>query len=379
MVSMRGGEKFLVQLKALFPEAPIYTLLAYPERLDAALTQPVIVTSWLQRFGFVPNVHRLALPLLMPAARSLDARRHDVVICSDAATIKAIRTRPDALKICYCHSPARYAWDLHDQYVQSAGPIGRLALRTWAPRVRAADYAAAQSVSAFVANSHCVAERIRRNYGQPSVVIPPPVDTDFPEPLEADDGFYLVVSELVGYKRTDLAVQACVRMDRPLIVIGTGTELPKLKRLAGRGVQFLGWQSDEVVRDHMRRCRALLFCGEEDFGMVPVEAQAAGRPVIAYGRGGALETVIDGQTGVHFHEATAESVIGAIKRFESPNCLLPPAVIQGHARRFSVPAFRERFQSFYAWCVGVWREGGNVGVQEEMGKIPPYAFMKAAW
>ena len=179
LMSMRGGEKTLSVLAGLFPDAPIYTLLARPAELDDTLRARQIHTSWLQRFNRIPDLQRKALPLLACAARSLDATRYEVVICSDAATIKAIRTAPDALKLCYCHSPMRYVWDLYDEYYRGAGCLGKLGLRLFAERLRRADRQAAGGVTAFVANSQDVADRIRRSYDAPAVVIPPPVDTDF--------------------------------------------------------------------------------------------------------------------------------------------------------------------------------------------------------
>ena len=355
LVAMRGGEKVLAVLAEMFPSAPLYTLVARAERLDPALRSRQIETSWLQRLAWVPNVQRKALPVLAAAARSLDASAHDVVICSDAATIKAIRTRDDALKLCYCHSPMRYVWDLYNAYLAAASPIDRLGLKLFANRVRRADVAAAQTVTAFIANSRTVAQRIQRCYGRNSVVIHPPVDTDFPEPLPAPEDFFLVVGEHVAYKRNDLAIAACNRLGRRLVVIGAGPLLGEMRRLAGPTVEVLGWQSDEVVRDHLRRCRALLFCGEEDFGIVPVEAQAAGRPVIAYGAGGATETVIDGATGTFFHQQSPEAVADAIQRLEASNHLLTPPEIQKHARQFSKERFCHEFRRFYDWCVQRWR------------------------
>lgn len=378
MVSMRGGEKTLAVLADMFPGAPIHTLLARPEQLAESITSHPIVTSWLQRWSRVPDLQRKAIPLLARAARSLDATRHDVVICSDAALIKAIRTRPDALKLCYCHSPMRYVWDLYDAYYAAAGPVGRLGLRWFAPSLRRADRAAADTVTAFVANSRCVAERIERCYGRPSVVIPPPVEVDFPPAADSPDDFYLVVSELVAYKRVDLAVEACTRLGRPLSVIGTGPLMEELRRRAGPTVRLLGWQSDEVVREHLRRCRALLFCGEEDFGMVPVEAQAAGRPVIAYRAGGALETVLEGRTGLFFDEPAADALIETIRRFESGEALAPPCEIQAHARRFSVESFRQRFGRYYDWCIEQYRQGGVGAVREAMALLERDAFGQEA-
>jgi glycosyltransferase involved in cell wall biosynthesis len=364
-MSMRGGEKMLSVLADLFPDAPIYSLLANRDQLDARLQQRDLRLSWLQRFNRISNLQRKALPLLARAARSLDATDYDLVICSDAAIIKAIRTRPDALKICYCHTPMRYVWDLYEDYYQHSGPLARLGLRLCAGSVRRADYDAAKTVDVFIANSRHVADRIRRNYGRPSIVIPPPVDVDYPPPPESDD-FYLVISELVHYKRVDLAVDACTRLGRPLVVIGTGPLLADIRRRAGACVRILGWQSDEVVRDHLRRCRALLFCGEEDFGLTPVEAMAAGRPVIAYRAGGATETVVEPATGLFFNQPTPEDLVQAIRAFERADGVLLPSAIQDHARRFGVQAFRSKFLNFYAWILA---QGGRRHVRETFDRM----------
>jgi len=374
-MSMRGGEKTASVLADMFPDAPIYTLLARPAELDDTLRARRLYTSWLQRFGWIPDLQRKALPLLACAARSLDATRYHVVICSDAAIIKAIRTAPDTLKLCYCHSPMRYVWDLYDAYYRGAGWSGKLGLRLFADRLRRADRRAASSVTAFVANSRDVADRIRRNYDRPAVVIPPPVDTDLPKNDLPTEDYYLVVSELVSYKRNDLAIDACTRLRKPLIVIGTGPLLADLRRRAGPTVRILGWQSDAIVRDHLMRCRVLLFCGREDFGLVPVEAQAAGRPVIAYRAGGATETVRDGETGVFFDAQTVDSVVDSIRRFESSRSLWPPARIQSHARQFGIETFRRRFRRFYDWCLDHDHTGGPQRVREAMTTIDRDAFL----
>jgi glycosyltransferase involved in cell wall biosynthesis len=369
MVSMRGGEKTIAELAGLFPAAPLYTLLARTETLDPRLLDRPLHVSWLQGFARIRDLQRYALPLLPAAARSLNASAHDVVICSDAAIIKAIRTRPAAMKICYCHAPMRYVWDLYDDYYAGAGLAGRLGLRLFADRVRRADRAAADSVTLFVANSRNVAERIRRSYGRPCAVIHPPVDTDVhadnAESVQppTESGVYLVVGELVHYKRPDLAVEACTRLGKKLVVIGTGPLLERLRESAGPSVQVLGWRDDRTVRDYMRRCRALLFCGAEDFGLVPVEVQAAGRPVIAYAAGGALETVLDGHTGMFFREQTVEDVTAAIERFEAAP-LWPADQIAQHAQQFSIARFRERFMDFYLQACSLYLQGGVDAVRD---------------
>jgi glycosyltransferase involved in cell wall biosynthesis len=373
LTTMRGGEKVLAVLAGLFPEAPVYTLLARRHRLSPELAARDIRTSRLQKLAWIPELHRRAMPLFPAAVRSLDAREHDVMICSDAANIKGIRTRPGALQICYCHSPVRYVWDLYDEYLAAAGPVSRIGLRLFADRLRRDDHAAAQTVTAFVANSRCVAERIRRCYGRGSVVIPPPVETNVPPAEDGPGEFYLVVSELVSYKRNDLAIAACNQLKAPLVVIGAGPLLDAMRRMAGPTVRILGWQPDEVVCDHMRRCRALLFCGLEDFGMVPVEVQAVGRPVIAYGRGGALETVLADRTGFFFERQDVASVMDAIRRFEANQSLWPAARIREHAQQFSVDAFRTRFTSFYKWALELWQSGGPERLRAAMESMEPEA------
>jgi glycosyltransferase involved in cell wall biosynthesis len=371
---MRGGEKVLSVLAEMFPQAPIYTLLARRDQLDAVLAGRRIETSWLQRLAWIPDLQRKALPVLTAAARSLDATRHDVVICSDAATIKDIRIRPDALKICYCYSPMRYVWDLYDDYYARAGMMGRLGLRLFADRARRNDRKSADSVTAFISISRLVADRIRRTYGRNSAIIYPPVNLEYPPQDSPPEDFYLVVGEHVNYKRNDLAIEACNHLRRPLVVIGGGPLLNEMRQRAGPTVKILGWQPDDVVRDHYHRCRALLFCGIEDFGIVPVEAQAAGRPVIALGNGGAAETVVADRSGVFFPEQTVGSVAQAIERFESSTSLWPPERIQEHTRQFSTENFCRRFRLFYDWCVDHWDAGGPARVRQAVEAIDPESF-----
>lgn len=340
--SMRGGEKVAAAIAAMFPDAPLFALMVNPGVLPPDLARRPLTTSFIQTLARCSGSHRHWLALFGRAAASLDATAYDLVLCSDAATIKGIRTRPDAIKVCYCHSPMRYIWEQTDDYARHTGAAGRLMLRLCAERLRRWDHAAAQSVTAFIANSQHVAERIKRCYGREATVIHPPVAVDFPPAVERPDDYYLVVGEQVEYKRNDLAVEACARLGRPLIVIGDGPMLPRLRTMyagAGSTIRFLGRQPDEVVREHYRRCRALLFCGQEDFGIVPVEAMAAGRPVLAYGRGGAVETVVPGKTGLFFEDQRAESVIAAIEAFEAREGQFNAVSIQQHAQRFSYERF----------------------------------------
>jgi len=377
LTGMRGGEKTLREIVALVGDAPIFTLLADADRLSDDLRRRPIHTSFLQRMPVLRRRHRLLLPLMPLAARRMDLTDFDVVICSDAAVAKGMRCRPDALKVCYCHSPMRSVWDLYESHRREAGRVGGAVLAASVQRIRTWDRAAADTVSAFVGNSHWVRERIRRHYARSAVVIYPPVEMTEHPPLPEPEDFYLVVSELVGYKRTDLAVEACTRLGRRLVVIGDGPQMPLLRRLAGPQVTLLGYQPDRVVRDHMRRCRALLFCGEEDFGLVPVEVQSSGRPVIAYARGGACETVLDGQTGVGFHEQTPQSVLDAIERFErASDRLWPPDRIRRHAQQFDAGHFRNRFTRFLRWCLAEHDRAGPQAVARAVESLPADHFLR---
>lgn len=358
---MRGGEKVAEAIGELFPGAPLYALTADRKVMTPGLLRHPLRTSFLQTLTRLSGSHRHWLPLFPRAAESLDATEFDLVICSDAATIKGIRTRPDAIKVCYCHSPMRYVWDQTADYAKNTGLVGCAALRLFAGRLRDWDRAAAQTVTEFIANSRHTADRIRRCYGREAVVIHPPVRTDFPPALRKPEAFYLVVGEQVEYKRNDLAAAACARLGRPLVVIGDGPVLRRLRSewgYAGSPVRFLGRQPDDVVRDHYRRCRALLFCGQEDFGIVPVEAMAAGRPVIAYARGGAMETVVDGETGVFFDRQSSDAVMEAMERFEKWDTSFEPSRAQAHAQRFSRERFLAEFRAFLERVAGT-RCGGT--------------------
>jgi len=351
LVGMRGGEKVLEQIGALFPDSPLYTLVARPGKLSPELLEHPIVTSWLQRIPGAPRHYKKLLPLFPAAVGALRVKEPaDLVVSSDASVIKGLVAPPGAVHVCYCHSPPRYLWDLQESYMQSAeagGAAGRLLFRSVIPYVREFDRAAAQRVTHFIANSAFVRERIRNYYDRDSHVIHPPVSlTDFTMSKEAPDDFYLVVSQLVPYKRVDVAVAACSRLGRPLVVIGEGSEQMRLQRVAGPSIRFLGSQPLSVLRDHYRRCRALLFPGIEDFGITPLEAQASGRPVIAFGKGGALETVDGKRTGVFFSEQSAESLIAAIEMFEANETGFDPVACRANAERFGPERFQRDLKAY---------------------------------
>ena len=283
----------------------------------------------------------------MPRAlEQLDLRKYDLVISSESGPAKGVLTSPECLHICYCHTPMRYLWDMYHDYKRSSGPLKRFFMIIASHYLRMWDVASAQRVDCFVANSHNVAKRIKKIYHRESTVIYPPVDVDHYELSEETGDYYLMVGQLVKYKRADLAVRAFSRTNKRLIVIGEGEQFEMLKKIAGPNVKLLGWQPFSVIQDHYANCRALIFPGEDDFGIVPVEAMASGRPVIAYGKGGALETVIENETGLFFLERSETALINAIEKFEKIQSGFIPLVCQNQARKFSTQRFKTEFLRF---------------------------------
>ncbi len=335
LVRRRGGEKVLEALCELLPDSPIYTLVHDPE--GAGADWPEVRTSFLQRIPGGRRHYAKLLPLMPLAARRLRLPPVDLVVCSDAAIAKAMRPDPRSKVVCYCHSPMRYVWDLAETYRASVPWLLRPFWKRTAARLRAADRQAAERVDLFVANSRHVGDRIRRHYGRDSVVVHPPVDLPPAPATGTREDFYLCVGHHVPYKRLDLAVAACRRLKRKLVVIGNGPVVARLRGTQDQSVSFLGYQPDDVLRDHYRRAKALLFPGEEDFGIVPVEAIAHGCPVIAYGVGGASETVADGQTGVLFEQQTVESLAAAMERADS--LTFESGAMHVHTQRFSRARF----------------------------------------
>lgn len=342
---MGGAEKVLLTLHELFPRSPIYTSIYAPGRVDRQFRSMDIRTSFMQRLPLVKRKHQPFLPLFPQAFERMDLRGYDLVISDSSAFAKGVVTRPDALHICYCHTPMRWAWNYED-YVERErlGRLARTALPPFITRLRQWDYVTAARVDYFLANSPTVVARIAKYYRREATYLPPPVDTSRFEPSAQQEDYFLVVSRLVPYKRIDLAVEACTRLNVPLRVIGSGRDEGRLRRMAGKSVRFLGRLSDDEVRSQLARCRAFIFPGEEDFGITPVEAMAAGRPVIAYGAGGALATVIDGVTGLYFHQQTPEALMEALGRIDALN--LDPRAIRHRAEEFDTDRFKRRFTQF---------------------------------
>lgn len=341
-----GGERVAESIASLFPEAEIFTLLRLPAGIPESLSGRRWHTSFLQKIPAAAQYHRHLMPLYPAATESLDLRGFDLVVSSDSGPVKGVRLDPGAIQICYCHSPMRYLYDGYESYrAQMSWPV-RTLFTLAAGRVRRWDTQAAARVTWFLANSNYVAERIRRIYGRESKVIHPPIDLTLARSVAHPGWHYLCAGRLVGYKRTELMIEACRRLGRTLRIAGTGPEEPRLRRIAGPHVSFLGELSDDALWQQYAECRALLFAADEDFGMVPLEAQACGRPVICFGAGGSLETVRDGETGVYFARQTVESVMDGILRFEAAEGAFDANRTREWAEQFSTPVFLDRLRGF---------------------------------
>lgn len=346
LTGQRGGEKVLEVLAELFPEAPIFTLLHLKGSQIADIEKREIVTSFIQKMPLLRRKYRSYLPLFPLAIELLDLQDFDLVISSSHCVAKGVIPHPGALHVCYIHSPVRYAWNQYHVYF-SPGRLGFFSKKLIPPiihRLRVWDVSSSSRVDFFVANSRTTAQRVQRYYRRKADCIYPPVDTDLFKPGPASGDHFLVVSALVPYKRIDLAVKAFNRLSFPLKIVGAGTEYKKLKRASGPNIEFLGSLKPEDLLSLYQGARALIMPGEEDFGINAVEAQACGVPVISIDKGGATETVIPDQTGVFFSEPTAESLKGAIDKFQS----IPfnKEALRAHALEFSRDRFKKRISSY---------------------------------
>jgi glycosyltransferase involved in cell wall biosynthesis len=339
LVGMRGGEKVIEALCEMYPQADIFTHVYVPEMVSERIRQHRIIPSFVNSLPRAARMYKNYLPLMPLALEQLDLRGYDLVISSESGPAKGIIPPPEALHVCYCHTPMRYIWNMYHEYRDGAGRITRLLMPPLSHYLRMWDVSSASRVDSFVANSATVAKRIERYYRRDSVVIHPPVDTEaFSIAAPSDLGdYYLMAGELVSYKRPDLAVRAFNEMGLKLVVIGSGEMLDEIRRIAGPTITVMGSQPFDVLKTHYARCRALIFPGEEDFGMVPVEAMASGRPVVAYARGGATETVKEGISGVFFGEQSVEAICNAVTRLKDFEC--NSGEIAAHARQFG----REQF------------------------------------
>src|ERR1700722_1015220 len=341
-----GAEKVAEELYCLLPDASLFATVALPSCMPGRLQDVPVQTTWMQNLPGMEDYYRLYVFLYPFAVGSLDLSAYDLVISSSSGYAKGVRTSPQAIHVCYCHTPMRWAWNYQDYARrQSFGLSQRALLPVFIRGLQHWDRAASRQPDHFVANSRAVAERIRRLYQRSAEVVHPPIETARFQPSGSPhENYYLVLSPLVPYKRIDLAVQACKERGKKLLVIGDGPQRQSLQAMAGPLVQFLGRASNAQVEYHVARCRALLFPGEEDFGMAPVEVAAAGRPTIAYRAGGALETIIENDSGFFFDHQTAECLGDAMEDFERQQW--STAALRRQAKNFSVPVFQQRFRSF---------------------------------
>jgi glycosyltransferase involved in cell wall biosynthesis len=354
LVTRAGSEKVVEEILRLFPQADLFTLIcALPPGQDAMIRGRKVTTSFLQNLWGAKTSHRLFMPLMPLAIEQFDLAGYDLIISSSHAVAKGVITGPNQIHISYIHSPMRYAWDLQQTYLAESGltrgfrsALARLLLhylRLW-------DMRTANGPDRMIANSAYIARRIAKVYRRKADVVFPPVDVAAMPFSAAREDFYLAASRMAPYKRMALIVSAFARMpDRKLVVIGDGPELPLVRRLATPNVEVLGYRDDDGLRDHMRRAKAFVFAAEEDFGIMPVEAQACGAPVIAFGRGGALETVLgpdrERPTGLFFAAQTEQAIIDAVTRFEAVAGLFKPENCRANAERFSRENFRKAFKA----------------------------------
>ena len=369
LTSHAGSEKVVEQILRIYPDADLYSLVDFlPTELRGFIQHKPVTTSFIQRLPFARRHFRSYLPLMPLAIEQFDLSAYDLIISSHHAVAKGVLTRPDQLHISYVHTPLRYGWELQHQYLQQAGLTHGLksaATRAILHYLRLWDVASAHRADCYVANSRYVSRRIEKTYRRSAEVIYPPVDTrrfsgprsrvdkgvDAKADTQARADFYLVVSRFVPYKRVDLAIAAFNQLGLPLVVIGDGNSGKALRKMAAPNIRFLGKQPDSVVEEHMQRCKALIFPPEEDFGITPVEAQAAGAPVIAYARGGQAETVIHERTGLLFPHQTVESLVHSVKRLHSSVDQFESATLKENAERFSTERFQKQFKDFVenAW------------------------------
>jgi glycosyltransferase involved in cell wall biosynthesis len=350
LTGMRGGEKVLEAIAALFPGATVYTLLHVKGSVSEAIERHPLRRSFVQWLPAAPRHYRRYLPVFPTAIELFDFDRYDLVISTSHCAAKSVVVPGRTTHVCYCHSPMRYAWDQFDSYFgpDQVGPVRSRLLRPVLARLARWDRDTAGRVDRYVANSHYVAGRIRRYYNRGSTVVHPPVDTAYyrPEASVAPEPFLLAVSALVPYKRLDVAIKAAAAAGLPLTIVGRGPEEARLRAsatAAGGGVTFTGWLTDDQIRDLYRRCRAAVMPGVEDFGMVPVEAQACGRPVVALSEGGAIDSIVDGVTGILVRDGSVEAFAGAFREVSTRE--FDPAAIRRHAESFATARFQQEFRA----------------------------------
>lgn len=343
LVTWRGGEKVLAELMRLYPTADLYCHVVDPDLVEQYFPERNVTTTWVNRLPGARRWYKAYMPVMAFASEQIDLRGYDLIISSESGPAKNLITDPDSTHICYCHSPMRYIWDMTHVYIGPLNPLLRFALAPLIHYLRTVDQLSANRVDHFIANSSFIQKRITKAYRREADVIHPPVDVDAFLPAASSEDYYLVLGQLTCYKRVDVVVEAFNRSGKRVLIIGEGEEYEKLCANAQPNVSFLGKVEFNRLKTHLQHARALVFPGVEDFGIVPLEALASGTPVIAYARGGALDYLQDGETGVLFNEQTAESLNAAIDRFEKRQADFVPERLAAVASEFSSTAFRARW------------------------------------
>lgn len=346
LTNMGGAEKVVINFKQIYEDSPIYTVSYNEQNLDPELRNIDVRTTFIDKLPKGKTNHQMFLPFMPTAWEQLDFTDYDVVLSSSSSCAKGIITAPDTTHICYCHSPMRYAWEFYYEYMEreKLGKAKKKLIKYIMNYIRMWDKASADRVDYYVANSKNVAKRIYKHYRREADVIHPPVKGSYFNISDKDEGYFLIVSRLVPYKRIDLAVEAFNELGLPLVVIGGGSQLEYLKSIAKDNVKIMGRQPDEVIKEHYANCRAFIFPGEEDFGITPLEAQASGRPVIAFGKGGALETVVSERTGLFFEDQKTDELVKAVKQFEKMNW--DKEDIRKHALTFDEEIFKSKIKNY---------------------------------
>jgi glycosyltransferase involved in cell wall biosynthesis len=347
LLRLGGAERVLKSLMDMYPKAPVYTLLYDKKKCGEMFPEDRVRTSGLQKIPRLPGMHKMMFPFMPSAVESFDLSEFDVVVSSSGAYSHGIVTNLDTTHICYYHSPMRYAWDYTHKYLkeQNLGVFGELIASRLMHKVRMWDYMAADRVDVVLANSKNVQDRIKKYYRQDSEIVHPPVNVENFEPHEKHEGYFLIVSTLTPYKKIDLAVELFNRLGKKLVIIGSGSDRARLQSMAAENIDFLGFKDDEVVKEYLENCRAFIFPGEEDFGMAPIEAMACGKPVLAYRKGGLMESVIEGETGEFFDEQTVESMETGLTQLLINEKNYSTKGIAEHAQQFSEKAFKKAMKT----------------------------------
>ncbi len=345
LVGMRGGERVVEALCKLFPSADIFTHVYDPDAISDVIKSHMIRTTFIQKLPLAVQWYNRYLALMPLALEQIDLRGYNLVISSESGPAKGIISEPGALHVCYCHSPMRYLWDQYFRYLEGCTKITRAAMRLTFHYLRMWDVTSSHRVDKYIANSNYAASRIQQYWRREAEVIYPPVDVNRFRVSSENDGYYLWLGKIVQYKRPDLAVEAFNRNGRKLIMLGDGEQLHSIKRIAKGNISFVGAVDDATVAQYLQRCKALVFTGIEDFGIVPVEAMACGKPVIAFGQGGVTESLIENITGIFFRDATAESLNEVIHRFETVRKPFEPFAIRQQAEKFHETVFMDRMRN----------------------------------